>query len=196
MYKLCKTERSAKRQREIEHALLDLMTEKHYETISVTELCEKMVIPRKAFYRYFDSKDDALQALLEHTMAEYDGFVHTPGMMGRRSLKLELEQFFAFWKKQRRLLDALNYSGLLGKVVQTTTDYPIDNVIELEKFLPGDSDRVRTHVFKFALCGLISMTMEWYQEGFAISTSDMAALACRMLAHPLFPNLDTIGIFE
>ena len=46
MYKLCKTERSAKRQREIEHALLDLMTERHYETISVTELCEKMVMPR------------------------------------------------------------------------------------------------------------------------------------------------------
>lgn len=196
MYKLCKTERSAKRQREIEHALLDLMTERHYETISVTELCEKMVMPRKAFYRYFDSKDDALQALLEHTMAEYEGFSQPADSMGRRSLKLELEQFFAFWKKQRRLLDALDHSGLLGKVVQTSTDYPVRDMISLAKFLPDDSDRVRKHVFKFALCGLISMTMEWYQDGFVTSTTDMAALACRMLAYPLFPRLDTVGIFE
>ena len=75
MYKLCKTEQSAKRQREIENCLFEIMKGKHYEEITITEICERMSMPRKAFYRYFDSKEDALSALIDHSMAEYGGFV-------------------------------------------------------------------------------------------------------------------------
>ena len=74
MYKLCKTEQSAKRQREIEGALFDLLMKKSYSDITVTEICDVLSMPRKAFYRYFDSKDDTLYALIEHTMAEYNDF--------------------------------------------------------------------------------------------------------------------------
>ena len=54
MYKLCKTEQSVRRQREIENCLFDILKEKKYDEITITELCERMNIPRKAFYRYFD----------------------------------------------------------------------------------------------------------------------------------------------
>ena len=74
MYKLCKTEQSAKRQREIEGKLLALMWQKHFDDISITELCEFVGMPRKSFYRYFDSKEDALEALIDHTLGEYTGF--------------------------------------------------------------------------------------------------------------------------
>ena len=74
MYKLCKTEQSAKRQREIEMALLNLMSKKSYSEISITELCKNLGMPRKTFYRYFESKEDTLYALIEHTMNEYQYF--------------------------------------------------------------------------------------------------------------------------
>ena len=51
MYKLCKTEQSAKRQREIEHRLLALMKQKHFDDISITELCEFVGMPRKSVSR-------------------------------------------------------------------------------------------------------------------------------------------------
>ena len=60
MYKICQTEQSARRQRELEQGLLQLMLRKNYEDISVSDLCEHMALPRKSFYRYFSSKDGAL----------------------------------------------------------------------------------------------------------------------------------------
>ena len=51
MYKLCKTEQSAGRQRELEQGLLHLMLKNRYEDISVSDLCNFMKIPRNSFYR-------------------------------------------------------------------------------------------------------------------------------------------------
>ena len=51
MYKLCKTEQSAQRQRELEYGLLDAMLVKNYEDISISDLCDHLQIPRKSFYR-------------------------------------------------------------------------------------------------------------------------------------------------
>ena len=55
MYKLCKTEQSANRQRSLEQGLLQAMQIKHFDEISVSDLCAQLDVPRKAFYRYFDS---------------------------------------------------------------------------------------------------------------------------------------------
>ena len=74
MYKLCKTEQSAKRQRELEQVLLRMMNSTLYEDITVINFCENAGIPRKAFYRYFSSKDGALHALLDHTLLELESF--------------------------------------------------------------------------------------------------------------------------
>ena len=74
MYKLCKTEQSAARQRQLEQGLLQVMSTSRYEDINVSGLCQKMGIPRKSFYRYFSSKDGALHALIDHTLMEYGIF--------------------------------------------------------------------------------------------------------------------------
>ena len=50
-----------------EQGLLAMMEHRSFEEISVSDLCERMGIPRKSFYRYFSSKDGALMALLDHT---------------------------------------------------------------------------------------------------------------------------------
>ena len=72
MYKLCKTEQSAQRQRQLEEGLLAAMKTKRYEEITISDLCEQMDIPRKSFYRYFSSKDGALHALIDHTLLDFE----------------------------------------------------------------------------------------------------------------------------
>ena len=39
MYKICQTEQSTRRQRELEKGILQLMLRKNYEDISVSDLC-------------------------------------------------------------------------------------------------------------------------------------------------------------
>ena len=192
MYKLCKTEQSAKRQREIEDALLEMMTEGDYASISITDLCNRLTMPRKAFYRYFDTKDDALNALLEHTLAEYEGF-HSGVPPKQRSLVAELEGYFNFWYERRAFLDAFSKSNILGKLIETSIHYPVGDMISMAKFLPSEDENMRGHIFRFAICGLSLMMLDWYRGGFAQSSSYMAKAACRMLSRPLFPDLTELG---
>ncbi len=194
MYKLCKTDQSAKRQREVENCLFEIMKTKTYEDVTITELCEKMNMPRKAFYRYFDSKEDVLMAMIDHYLGEYQGFSVDRSAETRRYLVSELEEYFVFWKDRRDMLTVLDRSDLLGTLTNRIINFPLEDRIIAARFLPNDNEKVREMVFKFALSGLMTTMIYWYRGGFRISTRDMAEMACRMLREPLFPNLKDLGI--
>ena len=194
MYKRCKTEQSVNRQREIEKGFLEMLKEKKYEDITVSEICLRMNMPRKAFYRYFDAKDDVLSAMLDHTMSEYSGFSVDRSGESKRSLELELEEYFKYWYEKRHMLTALDNSGMIGALIERTINYPVGDRIVTNKFLPDDTDVVRERVFKFAFAGLVYTMIEWYRNGFDFTTKEMAKIACRLLQYPLFPSLKNLGI--
>ena len=194
MYKLCKTEQSAKRQREIEMALLNLMSKKSYSEISITELCENIGMPRKTFYRYFDSKEDTLYALIEHTMNEYQCYFPDTGKDIKRTLSGEIGNYYKFWICHKPLLDALHRNNMLERIIEVSANFPINDIVSLKKFLPDDTDWARDKIFRFAICGLCFQMIEWYRGGCKVSIEDMSKISCRMLSRPLFPNLDRFGI--
>ncbi|MGL5434498.1 MAG: TetR/AcrR family transcriptional regulator [Lachnospiraceae bacterium] len=46
-------------------ALFELLTEKPFEKITLTELCGRSLIPRSTFYRYFEDKHDLLRYCIQ-----------------------------------------------------------------------------------------------------------------------------------
>ena len=72
MYKMCRTEASANRQRSLEQGLLDAMQVMDFAEISICDLCDQLEIPRKSFYRYFAGKEGALYALIDHTLFQLE----------------------------------------------------------------------------------------------------------------------------
>lgn len=186
MYKLCKTEQSANRQRAIENALLSKMQLKPFEDITITELCEKISIPRKAFYRYFDTKDDALYGAIFHIMCDYKPCRENVADGNGAFLIDELENFFNFWIEKKEILDVLKKNNMFSVLFEAAVTFPIDDFVITKKFLPSDSDNIRIRVFKFALSGLISLMVEWYNDGFRPSPHEMAILSKRLLGNPLF----------
>lgn len=189
MYKLCKTEQSAQRQRQLEEGLLQAMSIVRYEEITVSDLCRQMEIPRKSFYRYFTSKDGALHALIDHTLMEFEGAVdadvYVPGE--KRSLSRDLERFFRFWQNRKTLLDALERSDMSGILIKRAIDYALTEVVFPGRFLPGESRQTQNHVVMFGVCGLMSMMLQWHKSGFEESLQDLARVAARLLTQPLFP---------
>lgn len=187
MYKLCKTEESAQRQRQMEQGLLDMMQTVRYEDITVSDLCQRMNIPRKSFYRYFSGKDGALHGLIDHTMMEYEAFSNAQQKGKKRNLQLELETFFQFWVVHRPLLDALERSGLSGAMIERAVSYSVSDGVFPARFLPNDVMEVRRHVVMFAVCGMLSMMVMWHHRDYRESVSEMASITKRLLNQPLFP---------
>jgi len=190
MYKLCKTEQSAQRQRELERGLLAAMSIHQYEEISVSDLCDQMGIPRKSFYRYFSSKDGALHALIDHTLLEFESFptVLKPGE--KRTYQKDLERFFLFWMSQKPLLDALERSGISGVLVTRSIDHALSDAGAPRRFQPQDERIAREHATTFGVCGLMSVILNWHHSGYKLRPEQMAEIAVQLLTKPLFVNTD------
>ncbi len=188
MYKLCKSEQSARRQRQLEIGLLRAMERKRYEDISISDLCQQMEIPRKSFYRYFSGKDGALHGLIDHTLMEYQAY-DVAKLADARSLMMDLEKYFRFWQSKKELLDALFRSDLSGVLLERAVAYAMSDEVFPARFLPGETKQAQKHIVMFAVCGLISMVMQWHADGFQDDPRELARIACRMLSQPLFPNI-------
>lgn len=192
MYKLCKTEQSARRQRELEEGLLSAMRQRRYEEITISDLCEQMQIPRKSFYRYFSSKDGALHALLDHTLLEFQQNTSLfTEHAGHDNSQNALEQYFAFWLARRGLLDALDKSGLSGLLVQRAVSQALSEHTVLAGSFPAALKDVRSHAISFAICGLMSMVLSWHREGYSRSAREMAAIAATVMSTPMIRPSET-----
>lgn len=178
MYKLCRTDLSAQRQRKLERGLLEAMKYRRYEDISVSDLCQQLQIPRKSFYRYFDSKDGALHALIDHTLMEY---VEWWSSLDPGNTAVKLESFFQFWKENRGLLDALEDSGLTRVLAERATSFSCSDSMLLARINPCAQD-AQVYSASFWVSGLTALALSWFRRGFAESPAQMAQIAAGIIS--------------
>lgn len=190
MYKDCRTEQSAVRQRVLEKGLLEAMRSQRFEDISISDLCDRMGIPRKSFYRYFSGKEGALHALLDHTLMEFEPYTLEFQKGSPRKVQRDLESFFCFWLERRELLDALQRSNLSGMLIERAISYALTDEVLPSRFLPSDTREMQKQITMFAVCGLMSMVLSWHYESFQSPVPHLAEVAARMLGQPLFPGVE------
>ncbi len=189
MYKLCKTEQSATRQREIENCLIDILRTKHYEDITITEICQKMNMPRKSFYRYFDGKEGVVQSLINHIMTDYN--VAQIGMNNPKehTLKEEFDVFFNFWKGKSDILAILDKSGILGRLIESVTCLAMGEFDYISAYLTESNNEEKLVAYRFLVSGLMTMMIGWYRGGFQESVETMSRATVKIITRPLFENL-------
>lgn len=187
MYKQCRTEQSAARQRQLEQGLLDAMLKKHYDEISVSDLCEEMGIPRKSFYRYFTSKDGALFSLIDHALMDFDIASMQEAEIQIQEAQNYMEEVFRYWIRCKPLLDALERSGLSGILIQRAISYSRE-LDTLPRFMIISDRQLRNYGTMYAVVGLMSMLVQWHHDGFQPGVEQMAGLVIRLMSEPLFAS--------
>ena len=188
MYKLCKIEKSANRQREVENTLMYMMERQEFSKIKVKELCEKAKIPRKSFYVYFESKEDVLHALLEHTICDFDYYDMDISHIHTHTYQ-ELKRFFSFWKEKSVLLNGLLKSDFSGLLVMKVTEHTIRNERSIP-FIHWEDEKKKSEIaLKYAISGLMSIVVEWHKEGYQHGVDEMAEIATTLLTSNYFKNI-------
>jgi len=185
MYKQCMTAQSAARQRQLEQGLLEAMRCRHYDEISVSDLCDSLGVPRKSFYRYFSGKDGALYALIDHALMDYDVFAMPMDAGFQASPYWFMEEVFRYWISQKPLLDALARSNLSGILIQRALVYTKERGM-LPRFMTIYDKRLREYGTMFAICGLMSIIVQWHHDGFTSSVEEMARLALQLFSQPIY----------
>ena len=179
MYLKCSSEKSAQQQRLFEEALKRSMCVKLFENISISDLCRQTGLSRKTFYRLYETKADVVYAMIDHAILEAESFEPdasvTPGGMHR---------FFAFWKSQHVLLDALDFNRTSALLQQQAVVHVLREEPEVVAcFGAGDSDYTQEMVM-FYLSGLFALVQDWHRRGFDRSIDQMAALAMTLFNTP------------
>lgn len=186
MYKQCRTEQSAARQRELLDGLLEAMTQQHYDEITVSGLCEQIKIPRKSFYRYFSSKEGALHALIDHALMDMESYADE-WVKGDASVQREMERLFTYWLHKKKLLDALSRSGLSGVLVNRAIGHSLVETMRDRKFLPLEEQYAQEYITLFCSSGLMSMVIQWHHDGYPQKPKQMAQIAIRLMTQPMIP---------
>lgn len=188
MYKLCKTKQSAERQAHIAQCLLELLCECPYAQVTVSALCRRAGVPRKAFYRYFDGKDDVLDAVVDRQFALYESFSAERSADGAVTAEAELTRFFRFWKENRIILEALRRSGIVDVVVCRIVDRLCEGTSWTYRLACAHPCPERRTVLVFLIEGLFAVVMDWARRGFDRSERELAAETARILTRPIFPE--------
>ncbi len=186
MYKLCKTEQSALRQRQLEEELLKAMLVQQYEDISVIDLCARIGLPRKSFYRYFSGKDGALHALIDHRLLDFVAESMPSKGSGRQHMIQELTWVYEFWQGQKPLLDALYRNGLSSVLVSRVTTFALEEQrmdFGLQKLYPDIESRKAA--VAFTVCGMMTTVLQWHWEGFTRKPREMAETIYQIMSQPL-----------
>ena len=188
MYKQCRTAQSAARQRQLLEGFLDAMLQENFESISVSSLCDRLEIPRKSFYRYFSSKEGALNALIDQTLLDFESFTEK-NIRASGSAQQELERMFAYWLHKRRLLDALQKSGLSGVLVNRAIGHSLLERFDRGRFRTMEEQEAGEYITLFAVSGFLSVVIQWHHGGYRQTAQQMAQIGLRLVSEPLAPNL-------
>ena len=178
MYKFCKTEESLERQRGLEYALQRMMQHSRLEDISVSDLCKAVGIPRTNFYRYFDSKEDALHALIDHTVMDVNGGAIQNWEGNQRVTLADLEYFFHAWKEKRELLDALANNGrswlLVDRIMEMKDQEKTENASGISF--------ARKQAYDIMMCSAVQILLRWHKYGFPATSREMASATFDLLS--------------
>ena len=180
MYRQCTTEKSSIQQRKLEQCMLEAMLKKDsYDEISISELCRDAGLSRKTFYRLFDSKSDVILAMVDQTFLDSQRYVPGPEIKPGG-----LHHFFAFWKEQKRLLNALNRHNCTALLMERAGVFILREDNDLAHVLGADLENGR-EILRFNLSAIFSLVISWYESGYAKSVDEMAALLMDLMTTPM-----------
>ena len=154
--------------REIMDAVMQLMTEKMYMEITVTDIINKAGVARASFYRNFNSIHDVIDALVDDLS---DDLVENvlPNLSGtdeRKWREFLFNHFYQFLRRKKEMAD-IRFENL--PVLFTRLDNKIEQKVS---HLPVETIRDKYSVI--GKMGLInSVTRKWMESGTKESPEEM-----------------------
>ena len=177
MYRKCTTERSARNQRLLENALLELMLKMPYEEITATRICEEAGISRRIFYHLFTNKLDALYSLIDHRILDIESF--------RTDISNMALRFFLHWKEQKPLLDAMREHNLWSILLERMILSILQEDYDVWHWLRVEDPKNREDTLVFNISGIMALVFRWHDTGFQKSPEEMVALLAELMQKPL-----------
>ena len=148
----------------IQTALINLMSTKEFEKISITELVEKSGVSRAAFYRNYKNKEDVLKDFSLNILRIIANSLSDQNL--KDNLLEWFKLFFTSIKMNRKTIQ------LIFKAKINIYEYMIESGLIVNKEYPN----VDEYNVVALIAGLIAIATKWYNNDFREPVNDMANL--------------------
>ncbi len=154
-------------------ALIDLMKEKNFEDISVSEITIRAGVSRVSYYRNFDSKEDILIGSLKDLMSRFTEEInaipsHTPT---RRVMTV----FFRVARENASIFNLLHQAGMDSQIQEN-----LDQFILSCSHFPS-LDRRRTYPAYLFSGALFRLLIRWYSGGMTENDTELSNIFCQYM---------------
>ena len=167
-----RTQQKEQSRRWIAEALLQILEEKPYNEITISEVAAKADLSRRTFYRHFETLDDVIDYQLETLCNEFldfcEGSYHRKGDVSGVT-----ELFFRFWAEHRSFLRVLNSSNRAA-VPQKDFFEKIYSRRLLE--LDAEATQQMEYMYQFVMGGLWNILLMWAADKNPPAPAEMATL--------------------
>lgn len=157
-------------------ALMQLMSKKAFEDITVTEITQRAGVSRMGYYRNYNDKKDILVAHLDDLFEHYWSQIQTKPQNDFQSACL----YFNYFRKNRLFLMNLLEAGLTQMIFERH-DYYLQTIFkDLYKDVSLES-KSEKYIVGFLSGGLLKVLIAWARDGMVESTEDMAEIVCELM---------------
>lgn len=163
----------------INRAFNDMLMEMPYEKITVKALCERAMVNKTTFYRYYPTLDDLLSEVQERFAKPY--IERTAGMRYPEDIEDIIREFMVYSAQQGPLYDAILSSGIYAKIMQKLMD---DMSEEREKTTvppSGWNEQEWALYLDHVNTSQIRIYKKWVDDGRVIPIERMVAIAIKLI---------------
>lgn len=178
------TEQCYIRQRELTFGLLRLMYEIPYEKISVIDICNHVSVSRKTFYRYFSSKNEALDMLVDFVLYDIGAYPSSEEFDSEQAYTSEMMRFFYYWNDYRQILNTLLSNSLIETLCFRAASISLSEMSVFKNKLGHLDSMVQESIAAYYVGGLMTMLVFWAKNGYKDPPEQMAARLLQLTYSP------------
>jgi len=160
---------SVKSKQKIFVAAMQLMQEKDYGAISISELSKRAEVDRRTFYRHFNSKEEITQLIIDEAFDKYEEYLSS---LPQLDVYAVCKGFFEMLTQYRIPLLLLHKQGLLDIVYESYMQH--FSRIARKTIAEAKDEDLMSWELTYRAEGFWSFTRRWIEEGAKDSPEEMA----------------------
>lgn len=163
----------------INDAFTEMLLEMPYEKITVKSLCERAMVNKTTFYRYYPTLDDLLSEVQERFAKPY--IERTAGMRYPEDIEEIIREFMVYSSQQGPLYDAILSSGIYANIMQDLMDDMSEERDRENKPPSGWNEEEWALYLDHVNTSQIRIYKRWVDNGRAIPIERMVSLAIKLI---------------
>jgi AcrR family transcriptional regulator len=169
----------------IQDSFLELMSEKEYTAITVTDISARADINRKTFYAHYESVEQLLRQMIFDLLDELFGILmyekEDPGARDNRDiLEQDMTRFFTFTERSREKIEGLLTGQTISLAFSLGEDV-IQGRLDKIHVRPEEKGKIPPDIFIKMLNSFLFMILDWWLDQDKYTAQEAAHYQSRMM---------------